>query len=258
MFWHGDEPSRLERMCMSSFVAHGHHVMLHVYDAPRGVPQGIELVDATLTLPRSSLFRQRETGSLAAFADWFRYKLLYEQGGIWVDTDVVCLKPFTYRHPEVFAWQDESHINNAVLGLPAGSELAQWMIECCERPNRVRPYDDRHTRKLKRRRRWLRGNRRDDTEWGESGPIGFTAVARHLDRAADALPPWHFYPIHFSDWKSIFDGNAAQHHALLVNSSAVHLWNEMIRREPGFDKHGRFRSDSLFEQWCDQYLKTVD
>ena len=75
-------------------------------------------------LPRESLFRHRRTGSLGLFADWFRYRLLFERGGFWADADMVCLKPFDYPGAEVFAWQDEQFINNAVLGLPAGDPLA--------------------------------------------------------------------------------------------------------------------------------------
>ena len=35
MFWHGPPLSRIERLCMSSFVAHGHAVRLHVYEEPQ-------------------------------------------------------------------------------------------------------------------------------------------------------------------------------------------------------------------------------
>ena len=41
MFWHGPPLSRIERLCMSSFVAHGHTVQLHVYEEPKRVPAGV-------------------------------------------------------------------------------------------------------------------------------------------------------------------------------------------------------------------------
>ena len=37
-------------------------------------------------------------------------------------------------------------------------------------------------------------------------------------------------------------------------SRALHLWNEMMRREPDFDKNKRFAPSSLFEQLCRRYL----
>ena len=44
-----------------------------------------------------------DSGSLAAFSNLFRYKLLLERGGWWVDTDVICLRPFRVRDELVIA-----------------------------------------------------------------------------------------------------------------------------------------------------------
>src|SRR5262245_49782027 len=88
MFWHGPPLSRMERLSIASFLQNGHAVDLHVYDEPAGVPAGVRLLDAARILPRSALFRHKRTQSLALFADWFRYRLLFEHGGIWVDSDV--------------------------------------------------------------------------------------------------------------------------------------------------------------------------
>jgi len=149
MFWHGPPLSRIERLCMSSFVAHGHAVQLHVYEEPKRVPAGVTIRDATAVLPREQLFVHRASGSLAVFADWFRYSLLAEHGGLWVDTDMVCLRPFDHAGPEIFGWQDQSTINNAVLGLPQNHALARWMVECCVHPNRALPYDSFRMRRRK-------------------------------------------------------------------------------------------------------------
>ena len=46
MFWHGAPLSRVERLCLASFVANGHPVHLYVYDEPAGVPAGVRLRDA--------------------------------------------------------------------------------------------------------------------------------------------------------------------------------------------------------------------
>ena len=48
-------------------------------------------MDANDILDKKYIFR-RWTGNLATFADIFRYKLLYERGGWWVDLDLVCLR----------------------------------------------------------------------------------------------------------------------------------------------------------------------
>lgn len=240
---------------MASFVVCGHPVRLHVYDAPAGVPQGVQLAEANAVIPRDALFRHAKTGSMAQFADWFRYRVLYLQGGIWADTDVVCLRPLDYPRPEVFAWQDDTQINNAILGLPAGHKLAEWMANACEHPNRVLPYDTLRVRWRKWKRRRLKGDRRDNVKWGEYGPVGFTIAARHFGYADLALPPQHFYPVPFLEWRRVFDGREVDWDARLANSKALHLWNEMMRREAGFDKNTRFAADSLFEQLCARYLR---
>ncbi|MGB8326874.1 MAG: glycosyltransferase, partial [Steroidobacteraceae bacterium] len=136
-FWHGSPLSRVERLSLASFVAHGHPVELHVYDEPRDVPRGVRVLDAGAVLDRKEIFLHRRTGSIGPFTDWFRYRLLHARGGIWADTDVVCLRPLDYAQPEIFAWQDEQYLNNAVLGLPAGHALAAWLAEACADPNRI-------------------------------------------------------------------------------------------------------------------------
>ena len=68
------------------------------------------LRDANEILARETVFRKRTTdseldlgeGSYATFSDLFRTKLLYALGGIWVDMDVLCLRPFDFEQPYVF------------------------------------------------------------------------------------------------------------------------------------------------------------
>ncbi|HTE41929.1 MAG TPA: glycosyltransferase, partial [Steroidobacteraceae bacterium] len=127
MFWHGAALTRVERLAMASFAAHGHPVHLHAYQPLQRVPEGVRLVDASTILPEQDVFRHAKTGSLAMFADWFRYRVLLAKGGIWSDTDVVCLRPLVYGQTEIYAWEDEHKINNAILGLAAGHPLAAWM-----------------------------------------------------------------------------------------------------------------------------------
>jgi len=256
MFWHGPALTRLERLCIASFLTHGHPVRLHVFEEPAGVPPGVQIIDANRTLSQRYLFHHADSGSVGTFADWFRYQLLYEQGGIWADTDVVCLKPLRYRQHELFARQDERFINIAVLGLPKGHELAAWMIACCREPNRILPHDSRRTRRRKLFRRLLQGDRRDNIAWDEHGPRGFTQAARHLGYEHLALPFWHFYPVHCLNWRTVFDSSLRDNPGIIAASTTLHLWNEMTRLAHGFDANGRFPRDSLFEQLCACYLKT--
>jgi len=253
MFWHGPPLSRLERLAVASFLHHRHAVDLYVYDEPRGVPAGAQLRDAAEVLPRDALFHHRRTGSVALFADWFRYRLLAARGGIWADMDVVCLQPIAYPQAVVFAWEDAHQVNNAILGLPAGHALARWLADCCEHPNRIQPYDGWRMRLRKLRRRYLQGDRRDRLRWGELGPKGLTAAARHLGCLERALPSAHFYPVPAQHWRTLFEPAPDGALPWGAESRAVHLWNNMAARSPGFDKDARFAADSPFEVLCARY-----
>ena len=130
------------------------------------------------------------------------------------------------------------------------------MAACCASPDRFLPYDDFKSKWRKLRRRLRPGDSSAHVKWGEFGPSGFTAAVRHLGYLGCALPAWHFYPVHYRDWRAIFSSNQPRLRASMEDSSAVHLYNEMMRTEPGFDKHGRFPEDSLFEQLCARYLRS--
>lgn len=251
MFWHGPALSRIERLCMTSFVANGHAVRLHAYEPPIGVPAGVDVVDASTVLPRSALDAHVKSQPLALFADRFRYQLLFARGGLWVDADVVCLKPFDHATPEIFAWQDTNTINNAVLGLPRGHALAEWMLRLCEQPKRIQPDDSFRTRRRKIVARLL--GRQVKAQWGATGPHGMTHAARRLGYADKALPFWHFYPVAYQNWQTVFDASFAGNPGFVAASYGIHLWNEMARRDAGFDKNARFAPQSLFEQLCRRY-----
>jgi glycosyltransferase involved in cell wall biosynthesis len=109
--WIGKYLSKLELLTLHSFVRHGHDFHLWVYDdLATPIPPGVILEDASELLPKTSVFTKANIdaecgvgkGSFAPFSDLFRYKLLYEKGGYWVDMDVTCLRPFDITAPYVF------------------------------------------------------------------------------------------------------------------------------------------------------------
>ncbi|MGO3241071.1 MAG: capsular polysaccharide synthesis protein [Sphingobacteriaceae bacterium] len=34
----------------------------------------------------------------ATFSDWFRIKLIHDEGGWWVDSDMLCINPFPSQY----------------------------------------------------------------------------------------------------------------------------------------------------------------
>ncbi len=247
MLWVGTELSAIEQLSMRSFVACGHDVELFTYGKVVGIPGGVRVRDANEVLPESRVFYYKRRRSVAAFANWFRYRMLYEQGGVWVDTDVICLRRFDFDCRLFFGRQDFETINNAVLGAEKGHPLFKWMANQAEFPNRPLPYDTSRDRWRKWRRKYLQGNRQGNVKWGEAGPLGLTRAIQHFELQEFALPYTAFYPVHFQCWDAIFDSTYPSPEAFFPNSYAIHVWNEMIRSHANFDKNARFPSDSLIE-----------
>ncbi len=77
-FWIGERLGPMAVACLRFFVRAGHEVVLHVYDEPVDVPEGVTVREAGLLVPADRIFRHQETGSYALFANLFRYKLLIE------------------------------------------------------------------------------------------------------------------------------------------------------------------------------------
>lgn len=100
--WIGDKLSPLELLTLHSFIEHGHTFHLWIYeDLDSILPKGVVVKDANEIIPYAAVFRKKNAdphigigkGSFGApFSDFFRYKLLYEIGGWWVDMDVLCLQ----------------------------------------------------------------------------------------------------------------------------------------------------------------------
>ena len=85
--WIGESLGPLQKLSIASFLNHGHEYHLHCYQKIGNLPSGVVVKDASETLPASAIFYYQNgpgRGSVAAFANLFRYKLLLEKGGWWV------------------------------------------------------------------------------------------------------------------------------------------------------------------------------
>jgi hypothetical protein len=219
----------MERLSIASFLRHGYQYELYVYGPVEDVPAGVALCDGNKILPASAIFCYQRFPSHAGFSNFFRYKLLHERGGWWVDTDVVCLRPFDFRPSFVFC--SESHrgqqlIGSAVIRAPTGSKAMQWALAICAK------------------------KRPDQLVWGEIGPkLVATTVAR-FRLEAHVEPPETFCPIEAVDWARALDGTRPPE--LASTTAAVHLWNEMWRRASQ-DKNAPYPRDCLYEMLKRRY-----
>ena len=249
--WVGEALSAIERLSIRSFLHHGHEYHLFVYQDVKKIPEGVILQDANEILPESDIFSYPR-GGISGFSNWFRYELLYQKGGYWVDTDIVCLKPFDFEDEYVFGWAAPSRVSNAVLRFSSGNGLMKSLSELCRRPNTFMPYDTLLVR-LGKIWRYLRGNRRSGIIFGETGPKALTSLLRQQGMISNTKPVTCFFPIPWSRWMTIFDNSLKYDLDFFSTCYSIHLYHDQIRRA-GFDKDAKFHERSLIEILKSKYL----
>lgn len=225
--WIGGPLSTLERLSIASHLQQGHEYHLWTYE-PLEAPEGVVIEDGNEILPASEIFcysgpSKDGGGSVSAFSNWFRYKLLMERGGWWCDTDVVCLRPFDFGRDYVIAsegqrpWkQGDPTATTCVFKVPPNSPLMIYCWQRCQEMGR-------------------------GVKWGKIGPhlLSESVSFHHLPEAV--VPHWVFCPIHWYSFEDLFTPFP------LGKSYAVHLWNEMWRRN-GIDKDEEFDKNCMYER----------
>jgi glycosyltransferase involved in cell wall biosynthesis len=136
--WIGPTLSPMELLTIKSFLRHGHEFHLWVYDKIQTpLPKEVILEDANKIIPQSRIIKKADTdpetgvgrGSFSSpFSDLFRYKLLYEKGGYWVDMDITCLRPFNFAEPYVFR-PHRVGVVGSIIKCPRRSRLMKAVYE---------------------------------------------------------------------------------------------------------------------------------
>ncbi|MDQ3802874.1 MAG: hypothetical protein M3416_03355 [Acidobacteriota bacterium] len=228
--WIGPELSVMERLSIASFLTHGHEYHLYVYGDVKHVPGGAVVRDAGEILPPSTIFQYKHAKSYAGFANFFRYKLLLTKGGWWADSDIICLRPFSFREEYVFASEKNEDVQLATSGViktPPASGVMEYAWQTCRAkdPGQLR--------------------------WGETGPRLIGEAIRLFSLERYLKPPHVFCPLGYLEWARVLDPGANL--AFGGSTYAVHLWNEMWRRE-GRDKNSQYHPDCLYERLKREYL----
>ena len=237
--WIGDELGPVERACLRSIARH-HRMALYCYDDLRGVPNEVELRDASEILPYETV-----TAPWCAradlYSDWFRYELLRRGLGTWVDTDVYLLSPFDMDSPYLFGVESPKYLNSAVFRAPTDSPLIPRLLD---------PFVKQTTPKwipwhkyLPRRLRELLTGKVDFTDlpWGTMSPVALTVLARELGLTHLAQPQERFYPVSWQEAPWILEPYIGLADVVGEGTVAIHLWNYCIssfKNEPA--PHGSF------------------
>lgn len=246
--WIGKQLSKVEQLCIQSFLDHGHPFHLYTYEDIGNVPAGTQIFDAGSVIAHDKIFRFEDgwgKGSVSGFADLFRLLMLQKNGGWWVDMDIICLKPFTFKQATIICSSNEgeygSLANNCVIKAPKNSPLIKYCLDELARTD------------LKK------------MTFGSAGPFLFQKAVKELKMEDHIVPYQYFNPI---SWKFIDElvlGNMTSVNKLkellrpilkpetmpgrriMPNTYAVHFWNE-VWNAGKLDKNGKYGAGSLFEK----------
>ena len=231
--WVGDRLSTMEQLSLASFVKNGHEVHLYTYSDVENVPEGVAIKDGNEILPESMIFMYKDHKSYSAFSNYFRYKMLYDKGGYWVDTDMVCLKKFDFNTPFVFSSEEvlpldegNTHINAGVIKAPKGSPVTKHAYDTCM------------------------SKEKDKLVWGEIGPRLVKSTVEKFNLHQFVKDYKTFCAIPGCRWALLIEPNRWEPDE---NAYAIHLWNEMWRRS-GANKDEAYHQNSLYEKLKKKYL----
>ena len=161
---------------------------------------------------RSTLFNQawfdqsRATPNLQS--DISRYEILYEHGGVYVDIDSECLRPFDDLGSDMGEHECYAGIE-ADWGPSDYPEfkhglIASGTIGCVPR-----------SRTMLANIVALESTDKSQPPWISAGPYHFTKTMEKYGLPVRALPFWVFYPFHHKGPKN---------HTLALRSHAIHHW----------------------------------
>lgn len=227
--WIGDRLTSMEQLSIRSFLANDHIYHLYCYGDVEGIPEGAVVKDGGEILPESRIFTYREgfaAGSPTAFSNFFRYKLLLERGGWWVDTDIVCLRTFDLPDDRLWAteqWEPPERliVSTSVIKAPPGDALMAWAWHECQKVDTA------------------------NAMFGQLGPRLLQAGVDELGLHAFMRPHTFFSPIPFFDWRKMLD--PSQVWVMGKEVYGVHLWNQMWA-SGNVDRDEQYPDGCFYEQ----------
>jgi len=226
--WLGSELSYLEKLCLTAMVSVGHKTILYCYGDIHDVPHGVEVRQAS-EIMGSEKFSQYRNGSYALGSDLFRYNLLSRFPCIWVDTDMLLLRPISQDSDYIFGWEDDRYINTAILSIPGNSPmLADIHSLISDSPFFAPWWDKELTERQEKAVSEGSALRLADLPWATTGPKLVTYLACRHQVTCHACSPDVFYPVHWRDYHLPFEAGDPAASMLTDNTVGIHFWNHML------------------------------
>ena len=208
--WIGPTLGAWEQLCINSFLDSGYSFTLYTYGQVDGVPHGAGVKDAREVEPESSIFRPESHGkTFSGFSNLFRYSALNKLQGVWVDLDVLCLRPLPVSD-YLLGFETLGRVNGAVLSYPPGSPFGIFLESAC------------------------RERSQSDYRWGDLGPNLITEAVGRFDLWSRVHPVETFYPVHFREtWRLLEPKLGFPKRGRIQKASTLHLWKNVISRFGG-------------------------
>ena len=251
--WVGPQLSPLEQKSIQSFLNLGYQYDLYVYDPVENVPKKTHIKDANTIVPRDKLFKLMD--SFLPFSDYWRYQFLYKKGGIWVDLDMIAVKPFPFdKYEYVFSseatvqsgtykMKEKAVTNIGVLKAPKKSPFYKELLESCEKKLAKGP--------LKKKTELMKDLR---------------SLVKEYNFEKYVQPPEVFCPVHWWHTKEMFYPNSSKTDKKLMfprkwavpgyskkdildnpNVYMIHFWRSIAKNRHHIDFDADdFPEDSLF------------
>src|SRR5712675_2005588 len=203
-FWHG-RLDGLRLTCLRSQVAAGHKVTVYSFDPLAGLPDGVGNAEAEAILSHSFSERLRppqpdgswRDWTILQFSDFFRMRLMAKQAGLWLDADVLLLKPVEIDLAKpYFAWERPRQLGNSVLYLPSGDPIVAAFAALMRQDELTPDWLALRHRLVFALRRLRGSNRLSDVRVAIYGPAALTALARCAGELHTALQKRSFYAVH--------------------------------------------------------------
>jgi hypothetical protein len=234
MFWAYGNLTRLERLAAASFVANGFDLKIWTYGSITNLPKGISQFDAREVIPESRIFKYKN-GSYSGFSNLFRYKILSLKGGLWADTDIICLASsydikkmsqdgfLVTQHTDF--WNESINSNLIYHPNPKGGDLIDLAFAISER------------------------YQIENLNWGDCGPNLLTALVTLYPKLAPKIMSSEFAnPIPSYKCPDIL----LKSKKISKNTWFLHCYNEVWRRK-GIEKDNPYPPQSILGKLFAQY-----
>lgn len=251
--WIGDRLGLIEQASARSFLAHGDSLTIYTYGPVQNIPEGVHTRDANEILPTQRILEKSKSPAL--HSDIFRYQMVGKTNEIWVDLDIIALRPFEFSTEYIIGFQSENSINGAVFHLPQNSPTLKTLLEFTPNHTGMPP----GLSGFRKTRYYIKnllsgGLTLEQWPWGSLGPAIITDLMIRNNEAQYALPIHSFYPVSHQQAEKILIPKALQLTDIEKNSWAIHLWANKIKRLIKENYNGQVEKHSLLDQIIIRYI----